>query len=201
MCTPTAWGSSWRERSLTHGRAHIYLRQTKQRLPAGRVGKVALLSYRVMVQARLPPGTLRALLLLFSWEATGAPFLVEANVKWVLETSTVVSAKRTMKPMWKKKLKKSLFCFLLFSLPQGSVCKHSDPDYLQAWTPVMENLPWTLKLPKFGSEQTSSPSAQAPHVPASGRVSRWPDLSVRILKHWKRISVYRQEHGGRFPDF
>lgn len=55
--SPTALGSSWRERSLTHGRAHIYLQQTKQRLPAGRVGKVALLTYHFMVQACFPPGT------------------------------------------------------------------------------------------------------------------------------------------------
>lgn len=59
---------------------------------AGRAGNVVLLSCSFVVQARFSPGTQRALLPLLIREVTGAPFLMKANVKWTLETSTPVSA-------------------------------------------------------------------------------------------------------------
>ena len=122
--TPTAWGRSWTESCLTHGRARICLQQTKQRFAAGRAGKVqAKCCCSLTISSKhICLLILRALLPLLIWQVTGAPFLMEANVKWVLETSTLASAEWSIRPMKIKKKKKkpknththhsSLFCLL-----------------------------------------------------------------------------------------
>lgn len=212
MITPTAWSSCWRKSSLTHVRAHSSLQQLKQRCPASRAGKAVTLSYHFVVQARLPPST-QSLLLLLVWGVNGAPFLTEASVNWALETSTLVCAEWTIRPGWGEQIT------LLFD---SLVCCKDLPADTDTLILTGLNTSNGEPAPYIWLRTNFLPFAQAPSsphhppvppsplhgpMPAAGRVSCWPGSEhamsctcAETVKHWKRVSLYRQEHECRFPD-
>lgn len=122
-----------------------------------------------MVQARFPAGTQRVLLPLLIREVTGAPFLMKANVKWTLETSTPVSTEWTIRPIQKKrkkekkkkKKKENTVLFLNWFVYCKNLSTTTKSLIFAGLITSNRDLLGTLKLPILGSEWISSPSAYA----------------------------------------